>query len=181
MEAIMTATRNAAHALKMEKELGTVEVGKLADIVAEGKRRMMSMLQIAQKIQAMERGEPLADLRVSDLPDQLRSGDVLVVNDTRVIPARLSGVRVRGEAVARIDVTLHKREGEDRWRAFVRPAKKLRVGERIRFGETSESMACLLASLDAEVVEKGEEGEVLLAFSFVAAASRSKPNSALVP
>ena len=92
--------------------------------------------------------------------------DVVVVNDTRVIPARLSGVRVRGEAVARIEATLHKREGEDRWRAFVRPAKKLKLGERIRFGEASESMACLLGSLDAEVVEKGEDGEVLLAFSF---------------
>jgi S-adenosylmethionine:tRNA ribosyltransferase-isomerase len=73
---------------------------------------------------------------------------------------------VRGDAVARIEATLHKREGEDRWRAFVRPAKKLKVGERIRFGEPSESAACLLGSLDAEVVEKGEEGEVVLAFSF---------------
>ncbi|MDB5569288.1 MAG: tRNA preQ1(34) S-adenosylmethionine ribosyltransferase-isomerase QueA [Hyphomicrobiales bacterium] len=109
---------------------------------------------------------PFTDTFVRDLPSFLRPGDVVVVNDTRVIPARLSGVRVRGDAVARIDVTLHKREAQDRWRAFVRPAKKLKVGERIRFGEASESMACFLASLDAEVVEKGEEGEVLLAFSF---------------
>ena len=109
---------------------------------------------------------PLTDRRVRDLPGMLGPNDIVVVNDTRVIPARLSGVRARGEAVARIDATLHKREGEDRWRAFVRPAKKLKVGERIRFGEPSQSMACLLASLDADVVEKGEEGEVLLAFSF---------------
>lgn len=112
----------------------------------------------------------LDDRRVRDLPDILRPGDALVVNDTKVIPARLKGVRVRGEAVARIEATLHKREGEDSWRAFVRPAKKLNVGERIRFGETSESAACLLASLDAEVVEKGEEGEVLLRFAFSGAA-----------
>ena len=106
------------------------------------------------------------DLHVRDLPTLLRSGDALVVNDARVIPARLTGVRVRGESVARIEATLHKREGEDRWRAFVRPAKKLNAGERIRFGESSESMACLLAALDAEVLEKGEGGEVLLGFAF---------------
>ena len=108
----------------------------------------------------------LVDAGVRDLPSWLKPGDALVVNDTRVIPARLDGIRVRGEAVARIDVTLHKREGEDRWLAFVRPAKKLRVGERIRFGDTAESTACLLGSLDADVIEKGEGGEVLLAFSF---------------
>ena len=51
-----------------------------------------------------------------------------------------------------------------------RPAKKLRVGERIRFGEAGESMVCLLAALDAEVEEKGEAGEVLLRFEFAGAA-----------
>src|SRR5690242_8642049 len=72
---------------------------------------------------------PFEDHRVRDLPRLLRRGDVLVVNDTRVIPARLSGRRTRGEAVARIDVTLHLREGPSDWAAFVRPAKKLAVGE----------------------------------------------------
>jgi len=110
------------------------------------------------------------DRRVSDLPGLLRPGDALVVNDTRVIPARLKGVRVRAGAVARIEATLHKREGEDRWRAFVRPAKKLNVGERVRFGADAESAACLLGALDAEVLEKGEEGEVLFGFSFSGAA-----------
>ncbi len=112
----------------------------------------------------------LSDRIVRDLPGLLRPGDALVVNDTRVIPARLDGVRVRGEAVARIQATLHKREGDDRWWAFVRPAKKLNVGERIRFGETSESMACLLGSLDVEVLEKRDGGEVLLGFAFTGAA-----------
>ena len=115
-----------------------------------------------------ERGA-LTDRFVSDLPEFLQPGDALVVNDTRVIAARLDGVRVRGEAVAAIEATLIKRVDDCRWRALVRPAKKLRVGERIRFGETSESMACLLAALNAEV-EEGEEGEVLLRFEFSAAA-----------
>ncbi len=103
---------------------------------------------------------------VRDIPAFLRPGDVLVVNDTKVIPARLDGFRTRGGVSARIQATLHKREGEDRWRAFVRPAKKVNIGERVRFGQGSESSVCELGALDADVIEKGEGGEVLLAFSF---------------
>jgi S-adenosylmethionine:tRNA ribosyltransferase-isomerase len=106
----------------------------------------------------------LRDRVVRDLPGLLAPGDLLVVNDTRVIPARLSGVRRRGETVAHIEATLHLREAPDRWRAFVRPAKRLAVGDRIAFGQETESMACLLAGLDAEVMERGEGGEVLLRF-----------------
>ncbi len=112
----------------------------------------------------------LEDRRVGDLPDFLRPGDALFVNDTRVIAARLDGVRVRGEAVAHIEATLIERLDGSRWRALVRPAKKLRVGERIRFGEASESAACLLGALDAEVEAKGEAGEVTLVFAFHGAA-----------
>jgi S-adenosylmethionine:tRNA ribosyltransferase-isomerase len=108
----------------------------------------------------------LDDRIVRELPDLLAPGDVLVLNDTRVIPARLAGIRVRGEAVSHVEVTLHKREGADLWRAFARPGKRLREGDRIRFGEESESMACLLAALDAEVEEKSDGGEVLLRFAF---------------
>ena len=104
--------------------------------------------------------------RVGDLPSYLRPGDAVVINDTRVLAARLDGVRVRGDAVARIEATLIKRVDDSRWRALVRPAKKLKVGERIRFGEASESSACLLGSLDAEVEAKGEAGEILLNFAF---------------
>ena len=111
-------------------------------------------------------GRPLEDRIVRDLPDLLRPGDALVLNDTKVIAARLFGLRMRGEASARVEIMLHKREGADRWRAFARPAKKLGPGDRIRFGESSESMACLLAHLDAEVEEKGEGGEVTLRFAF---------------
>ena len=80
------------------------------------------------------------------------------------------GYRVRGEAVASIEATLIERVDDCRWRALARPAKRLKIGERIRFGETSESMACLLAALDAEVEEKGDAGEVLLRFRFAGAA-----------
>ena len=112
---------------------------------------------------------PLADRIVRDLPELLAPGDVLVLNDTRVIPARLHGLRVRGEAAARIEILLHRREGPDRWRAFARPAKRLAVGDRIRFGEASEGMVCELVRLDAEVEERGEGGEVLLRFAFAGA------------
>jgi len=106
------------------------------------------------------------DRVVRDLPDLLQPGDVLVLNDTKVIPSRLYGVRVREGTAARVEIMLHKREGADRWRAFARPAKKLNVGDRIRFGEASESTACELVRLDAEVIEKGEGGDVALRFSF---------------
>ncbi|MDP1619028.1 tRNA preQ1(34) S-adenosylmethionine ribosyltransferase-isomerase QueA [Phenylobacterium sp.] len=108
-------------------------------------------------------GQPLADLRVRDLPGELRAGDILVLNDTRVIPARLSGHRTRGESVVAVEATLHKRTAPDRWSAFMRPGKRLAPGDRVSFGET-EDRACLLGALDATVVEKGEGGEILLAF-----------------
>jgi len=73
--------------------------------------------------------EEFADLGVRDLPQMLRAGDVLVFNDTRVIPAQLEGTR--GEA--RIGATLHKRIDLRRWQAFIRNAKRLREGDRIEF------------------------------------------------
>ena len=115
------------------------------------------------------RPDELQDRLIRDLPDYLRPGDALVVNDTRVIPARLEGIRARGENIARIEVTLIRRENSHQWRALAKPAKRLQPGDRIRFGEASESMACLLASLDADVLER-EEGEVLLSFHLDGAA-----------
>ena len=109
------------------------------------------------------------DSRIANLPEFLREGDALVVNDTRVIAARLDGVRKRGAASARIEATLIKRIDASRWRAFVRPAKKLKVGERVNFGEADDSAVCMLNTLDATVEQKSE-GEVLFAFDFGGAA-----------
>jgi S-adenosylmethionine:tRNA ribosyltransferase-isomerase len=109
------------------------------------------------------------DRAVLDLPDQLSPGDVLAVNDTRVIRAGLCGVRARGKILTRIEATLIRREGEALWRALARPANKLKQGEVIRFG-AANSMANGAASLDAEVVSKGGEGEVLLKFALCGAA-----------
>jgi S-adenosylmethionine:tRNA ribosyltransferase-isomerase len=99
---------------------------------------------------------------VRDLPSLLQPGDVLVFNDTRVIPAQLKGMRRRGEATALVDATLHMRVGPDRWLAFMRPGKRVAEGDRIHFGHDGSS--CFLGQLDATVVEKREGGEVLLSF-----------------
>lgn len=95
-------------------------------------------------------GGSCADHIVSDLPGLLRAGDVLVFNDTRVIPARLEGRR----GAARIGATLHKREGPRAWRAFIRNAKRLHEGDRIEFGPDVAAVAA----------ERGEDGSFLLTF-----------------
>lgn len=104
----------------------------------------------------------LDDRVVRDLPNLLRPGDVLVLNDTRVIPSALSGTRQRGDAVARIHINLHKRLDDGRWLAFARPARKLATGERIRFGH--KSSMCGLGQLDATVAAKHDAGEIELVF-----------------
>jgi S-adenosylmethionine:tRNA ribosyltransferase-isomerase len=109
-------------------------------------------------------GEELLDRAVRDLPEFLRPGDQLVVNDTKVIAAQLTGRRVGREAEPRIDATLIKRIDGSRWQALVKPAKKLAVGDFVRFG--NEGRVCLLGNLDAEVEHKGEAGEVTLSFAF---------------
>ena len=105
----------------------------------------------------------LIDRRVRDLPQVLRPGDAVVFNDTRVIPARLNGLRQRDDNVARIEATLHKRLSPSRWAAFVKPAKRLRAGDRVAFGESGDR-ACFLTALDATVAARGEDGEVSLEF-----------------
>ncbi|WP_339702545.1 tRNA preQ1(34) S-adenosylmethionine ribosyltransferase-isomerase QueA [uncultured Sphingosinicella sp.] len=92
----------------------------------------------------------LEDRVVRDLPALLAPGDVLVFNDTRVIPAQLFGRK--GEA--KIGVTLHKREGPYEWRAFVRNAKRLKAGDRVDFG----------AGLEGVVSDKAADGSVLWRF-----------------
>lgn len=111
----------------------------------------------------VEPGGALLDRQVRDLPSFLKAGDCLVFNDTRVIPARLNGVRTREESVVHVEATLHRRLSPSRWTAFMKPGKRLKPGDRVSFGETSDR-ACLLGTLDATVQDKGEDGEVTLSF-----------------
>ncbi|HWJ86767.1 MAG TPA: tRNA preQ1(34) S-adenosylmethionine ribosyltransferase-isomerase QueA [Pelagibacterium sp.] len=105
----------------------------------------------------------LSDRIVTDLGELLKAGDVLVVNDTRVIPAELSGLRHRGDTVARVSFNLHKRIDGNHWLAFARPAKRLAVGDRVIFGATSD--VCMLDELSATVTAI-EAGQATLAFDF---------------
>jgi len=104
------------------------------------------------------------DRVVRELASLLRAGDVLVVNDTKVIPARLHGVRERNGVNVEVEATLIKRTGPERWQALAKPAKRLEPGDRIRFGH--ESRVCMLGALDATVEAKGEAGEITLRFDF---------------
>jgi len=106
-----------------------------------------------------------ADHVVRDLPHLLEPGDQVVVNDTKVIPATLHGRRIgRAGTEPAIEATLHRRIDGSRWRAFVKPARKLAAGDVVRFGE--EGKVCFLGQLDATVEGKGEGGEVTLSFAF---------------
>jgi len=96
------------------------------------------------------RAGALGDFVMRDLPGRLRPGDVLVINDTRVIPAQLHGTR--GDA--KVGVTLHKREAADMWWSFVKNARRLKAGDSVDFG----------AGLLGDVIERGDEGAVLWRF-----------------
>jgi S-adenosylmethionine:tRNA ribosyltransferase-isomerase len=107
-------------------------------------------------------GGDIRDAGVRDLPAWLRSGDCLVFNDTRVIPAQLEGRRgareedgAQGAPGAKIGATLHKRIDLRRWQAFVRNAKRLRVGESVDFG----------AGVVAVAEERLADGSFILAFA----------------
>jgi S-adenosylmethionine:tRNA ribosyltransferase-isomerase len=105
------------------------------------------------------------DRTVRDLPGLLRRGDALVVNDTKVLPAALHGRRIgRGNREPEIAATLIKRLDGSRWRALVKPAKRLEAGDVVRFG--AEGRVCFLEQLDATVEDKGDAGEITLAFAF---------------
>jgi S-adenosylmethionine:tRNA ribosyltransferase-isomerase len=110
----------------------------------------------AARLLVVRPDQPLLDGHVTDLLTILQPGDVLVVNDTRVLPAELSGTRTRGDLVAKVAFNLHKRVDAHTWRAFARPAKKLHVLDRLALGDDE--------SLGAVVAGKGETGEVTLVF-----------------
>ena len=103
----------------------------------------------------LAQGEAIADRVVTDLVEILRPGDRLVLNDTKVIPARLSGTRTRpgaaGEGIARIEVTLLAPRADGCWSALVKPLRKLREGESIVFSE----------QLSAELVGREADQAVL--------------------
>jgi S-adenosylmethionine:tRNA ribosyltransferase-isomerase len=107
----------------------------------------------------------LEDRAMRDLPALLRAGDVLVVNDTKVMPVHLHGRRIgRGDREPAITATLIKRLDGSRWVALVKPGKRLAPGDVVRFG--AEGRVCFLEQLDATVEQKGEAGEVTLTFAF---------------
>ena len=109
--------------------------------------------------------ESIQDRGVRDLLEMLNPGDTLVFNDTRVIPAQLSGVRHRGDATANVSVTLIEPLDASRWKALARPAKRLRTDDRILFGKAENT--CLQGMLWARVERRQEDGgEVTLAFDF---------------
>jgi S-adenosylmethionine:tRNA ribosyltransferase-isomerase len=104
-------------------------------------------------------GRALDDRVIGDLPSLLRRGDLLVVNDTRVIPTRLVGSR----GAARIEATLHRDLGGGAWRAFVKGAKRLKPGDRLVFGD----------GFAAEVAAKHDEGDLTLRFALEGADFRA--------
>ncbi len=115
----------------------------------------------ARLLQVDAAGE-MRDLAVRDAPGLFRPGDLLVFNDTRVIPARLKGVRARDGAPIAVEATLLKRLSPSRWSALARPGKRLKEGDRLRFGEGGE--ACLLGVLEATIAAKHSDGEIEVAF-----------------
>ena len=94
-------------------------------------------------------GDAFEDRTVAALPDLLAAGDLLVMNDTRVIPARLRGRR----GAASVEITLHRRLDDGHWRAVAKPARRLKPGDRIEFGP----------GFHAEVAERREAGEITVA------------------
>jgi S-adenosylmethionine:tRNA ribosyltransferase-isomerase len=104
------------------------------------------------------------DTNFSDLPSLLIPGDLLVLNDSRVIPARLfakrTTIRERQESNSQIEVLLTEPAGENRWRALVKPGKKVVIGDRLAFPSVSGEIV-----LEAEVLDRGDFGERLLAFA----------------
>ena len=109
------------------------------------------------------RQDSLDDRIFRDLPDLLRAGDVLVFNNTRVIPASLSGQRIgRLGTTPKIEALLHLRLDGSRWKAFVKPAKKLEEGDHVRFSRDNDSHE--IKELTAVIEKKGEAGEVTFAF-----------------
>jgi S-adenosylmethionine:tRNA ribosyltransferase-isomerase len=115
----------------------------------------------AARMLVVRPGEPLVDGKVTDLLTILRPGDVLVVNDTKVLPAELTGTRVRGDNRSTVSFNLHKRVDAQTWRAFARPAKRLKLLDQLELGQGG--------ALKATVAGKGDTGEITLSFELAGA------------
>ena len=119
----------------------------------------------ASRLLVVEDTGALGDRQFADLADLLLPGDALVLNDTRVIPAALTALRLRdGGPGARISFNLNRRLAPDRWQAFARPAKKLKSGNRLRFGLQSGARVCESGVLEATVEDDPVDGQVVLQF-----------------
>ena len=111
------------------------------------------------RLMVVEAGGRITHRSLRDLPDYLQAGDALLVNDTKVIPARLHGQRLRQTGPAKIEILLHQRLAADRYRVLARPARKLAPGDDLQFG-----------SLRARVIARGEDGEAEIQFALSGAA-----------
>jgi S-adenosylmethionine:tRNA ribosyltransferase-isomerase len=111
------------------------------------------------RLMVVHQGGKIEHRKIRDLPDYFARGDVLVVNDTRVIAARLHGMRLRDGAAAKIEILLHRRLSPDSWSVLARPARKLAAGDALAF-----------AGLKAQVTARGEGGECQIRFALSGAA-----------
>jgi len=113
----------------------------------------------SERLMVVEADGRISHRTIRDLPDYLRAGDALLVNDTKVIPARLYGQRLRASGPAKIEVLLHRRLAGDRFSVLARPARKLAVGDKLVFG-----------NMQAHVAARGDNGEAELQFALSGAA-----------
>ena len=105
-------------------------------------------------------GDVLTDSRIGEIGDFLRPGDLLVVNDTRVLPVQLQGMRQRGDSEVAIEATLIKSTGPSQWQAFLKPGRKVKASDNLQF--TSHiNPGCIL---QAHVAAKGDDGIYTLDF-----------------
>jgi S-adenosylmethionine:tRNA ribosyltransferase-isomerase len=111
------------------------------------------------RLMVVEADGSISHRHMRDLPEYLKAGDTLLVNDTKVIPARLYGQRLREAGPARVEILLHRRLSDDCYAVLARPARKLAAGDALQFG-----------ALKAQVASRGDSGEAEIRFALSGAA-----------